>query len=221
MSSSVGHRRGSDPALLWLSGRPAATAPIRPLAWETPYAAGAALKKAKRQKKKKKKKKERKKKQTWRKDQKSIPLKVVKLCFLRVVGSFEAKLKGPDYFFCLFFFLFTCTCGMWKFPGQGQNLRHCSDNARSLTCCITRNPLTGLCFHENIAVLWRLAGMELAIQTGEHSVVPLRSVPQASLAQLSGFAFNLNTDHSLDLVGYFVLFSIAVPVAYGSFWARD
>ena len=63
--------------------------------------------------------------------------------------------------------------------------------------------------------------MELAIQTGEHSVVPLRSVPQASLAQLSGFAFNLNTDHSLDLVGYFVLFSIAVPVAYGSFWASD
>ena len=32
----------------------AATAPIRPLAWEPPYAMGAALKKAKRQKKKKK-----------------------------------------------------------------------------------------------------------------------------------------------------------------------
>uniref|UniRef100_A0A8D0YNA3 Uncharacterized protein n=1 Tax=Sus scrofa TaxID=9823 RepID=A0A8D0YNA3_PIG len=38
----VGLRRGSDPALLWLWRRPVATAPIRPLAWEPPYAAGAA-----------------------------------------------------------------------------------------------------------------------------------------------------------------------------------
>ena len=35
-----------DPTLLWLWCRPpAATALIRPLAWEPPYAAGAALKK--------------------------------------------------------------------------------------------------------------------------------------------------------------------------------
>ena len=33
--------------LLWLWGRPAAGALIRPLAWEPPYASGAALKKAK------------------------------------------------------------------------------------------------------------------------------------------------------------------------------
>ena len=33
-----------DAALLWLWCRPAATAPIRPLAWEPPYAVGAALK---------------------------------------------------------------------------------------------------------------------------------------------------------------------------------
>ena len=52
----VGRRRGSDPALLWLWHRPAATAPIGPLAWEPPYAAGAAQEMAKRQKKKKKKK---------------------------------------------------------------------------------------------------------------------------------------------------------------------
>ena len=45
MSHDVGHRRGSDPALLWLRRRLAATAPIIPLAWETPYAAGATLKK--------------------------------------------------------------------------------------------------------------------------------------------------------------------------------
>ena len=33
-----------DPALLWLWCRLAATAPIRPLAWELPYAAGVAIK---------------------------------------------------------------------------------------------------------------------------------------------------------------------------------
>ena len=42
MSCGVGCRRGSDPALLWLWRRPVATAPIQPLAWEPPYAAGAA-----------------------------------------------------------------------------------------------------------------------------------------------------------------------------------
>ena len=44
MSCGVGHRCGSDPALLWLWHRPAATAPIRPPAGEPPYAMGAALK---------------------------------------------------------------------------------------------------------------------------------------------------------------------------------
>ena len=39
MSYGVGRRHDSDPALLWLWRRPAATAPIRPLAWESPYAA--------------------------------------------------------------------------------------------------------------------------------------------------------------------------------------
>ena len=48
----------SDPALLWLWRRPVATAPIRPLAWEPPYAEGAALEKEKKTKKKKKRKKE-------------------------------------------------------------------------------------------------------------------------------------------------------------------
>jgi len=53
MSCGVGCRCGSDPELLWLWCRPAATAPIRPLAWELPYAVGAAQEMAKRQKKKK------------------------------------------------------------------------------------------------------------------------------------------------------------------------
>ena len=56
MSCGVGHRRGSDPALLWPWHRLAATAPIRPLAWEILYATGAALEKAKRPRGKKKKK---------------------------------------------------------------------------------------------------------------------------------------------------------------------
>ena len=43
-------RRGSDVALLWLWRRLAATAPIRPLAWEAPYAMGAAQERAKKKK---------------------------------------------------------------------------------------------------------------------------------------------------------------------------
>ena len=44
LSCGVGCRCGSDPALLWLWHRAAAVAPIRPLAWEPPYATDAALK---------------------------------------------------------------------------------------------------------------------------------------------------------------------------------
>ena len=40
-----------DPALLWLWCRLTAVAPIRPLAWEPPYAVGAALKIKKRKRK--------------------------------------------------------------------------------------------------------------------------------------------------------------------------
>ena len=56
MSCGVGHRRGSNPEVLWLWHRLAATAPIRPLAWEPPYASGEPIKKEKRKKEKKKKK---------------------------------------------------------------------------------------------------------------------------------------------------------------------
>ena len=50
MSCGVGHRRGTDPAWLWLWRRPAAIAPTGPLLWEPPYAAGAALKRQERKK---------------------------------------------------------------------------------------------------------------------------------------------------------------------------
>ena len=56
MSCGVGCRHGSDPALLWFWCRLSAIAPFRPLAWEPPYAAGAAQEMGKRQKDKKEKK---------------------------------------------------------------------------------------------------------------------------------------------------------------------
>ena len=52
MSCGEGHRRGSALALLWLWRRPAATALIRYLAWEPPYAADVALEKDKKKKSK-------------------------------------------------------------------------------------------------------------------------------------------------------------------------
>ena len=50
VSCGVGRRRGSDPTLLWLWRRPAATVPIRPLAWKPLYAVEVALEKAKKTK---------------------------------------------------------------------------------------------------------------------------------------------------------------------------
>ena len=50
LSCGVGHRCGSDPALLWPWYRPAAIAPIRPLPWEPSYAAGVDLKRQKKTK---------------------------------------------------------------------------------------------------------------------------------------------------------------------------
>ena len=52
MSCGGGHRRSSDPALLWLWRMPAAVALIQPLAWEPSYAMGVALKSKKKKKKK-------------------------------------------------------------------------------------------------------------------------------------------------------------------------
>ena len=56
MSYGVGHRQGSNPSLLWLWHRPTATTPIGPLAWEPPYAVGAALEKTKKEKKRRRRK---------------------------------------------------------------------------------------------------------------------------------------------------------------------
>ena len=69
MSCGVGRRRGSDPALLWLWCRPLATAPIRPLAWGSPHAAGMAIK-IQKTKGRKKRKKEKERNETKRKERK-------------------------------------------------------------------------------------------------------------------------------------------------------
>ena len=53
MSYGVVCRRGSDPALLWLWRRPMTTTLIRPLAWEPPYAEGAAPEKHQKKRKEK------------------------------------------------------------------------------------------------------------------------------------------------------------------------
>ena len=59
---SCGRRHSSDPELLWLWRRPVAAAPIGPLAWEPPYAAGVDLEKAKRKTNKKKEQQQQKRK---------------------------------------------------------------------------------------------------------------------------------------------------------------
>ena len=112
MSCGVGGRCSLDPVLLWLWCRPVAAAPSGLLAWEPPNVAGVALKKKKGQKTKNKQQK----KSRW------------------------------DTFFS-FFFLFGHTCNIWTFQGQGSNpshsrdLSYCSDNARPLTHCSTRELL--------------------------------------------------------------------------------
>ena len=51
MICGAGCSGGSDLLLLWLWHRTAAVAPVQPLAWELPYAIGAALKSQKKKKK--------------------------------------------------------------------------------------------------------------------------------------------------------------------------
>ena len=50
VSCGIGHRHGSDPTFLWLWCRPAAAAPIQPLAWEFPCVVSVALKRRKKKK---------------------------------------------------------------------------------------------------------------------------------------------------------------------------
>ena len=58
MSCGAGRRCGLDPALLGLWCRPAAATLIQPLAWEPPYAMGAALKRQKKKKREREREKQ-------------------------------------------------------------------------------------------------------------------------------------------------------------------
>ena len=68
------------------------------------------------------------------------------LCMDYLIGFSHAKgtlpLLPPVYFvlFYLMLFYFVHTCGMQTFPGWGSNLRHSSDNSRSLTARPPGNP---------------------------------------------------------------------------------
>ena len=86
MSCGVGCRRSPDLALLWLWCRLAATALIRPLAWEPPYAAGSALEKAKRQQQKQNKTKN---STSWW----HLPRKSALMCLIRHTIS---EVLGPQ-----------------------------------------------------------------------------------------------------------------------------
>ena len=90
MSCGVGHRHGSDPALLWLWCRLVTIALIRSLAWEPPYAIDAALEKTKKTKQNKTKQKQ---KQTNKQNPLSNPLKVS-------VCPYHHGYQGHDLMIC-------------------------------------------------------------------------------------------------------------------------
>ena len=64
------------------------------------------------------------------------------------------------------FIYFGGTLDMWKFPGQGSNPCHsndpssCSDNARSLTHCATRELLSPLYFRDYILLYLQMKRYE-------------------------------------------------------------
>ena len=88
MSCGVGCRPGLDLAVLWLWHRQAATAPIQPLAWESPHAMGAGLKRPQKQKQKSKPSKK------DLQETKRFKLVVLKFWFRNVIFS-KLIFKGP------------------------------------------------------------------------------------------------------------------------------
>ena len=65
MNCGVGHRSGLDLTLLWLWHRPEATALIVPLAWEPPYATGAALERERKKERERQRQRQRKEFPSW------------------------------------------------------------------------------------------------------------------------------------------------------------
>ena len=89
MSCGVGCRHCLDLALMWLWYRLAAAAPIGPLAWEPPYAVGAALKSKKQ------------------KQNKKTPKNKKKICFLKAIlkNSFTPVVLLPTLAYCCSFYI--------------------------------------------------------------------------------------------------------------------
>ena len=90
MSCDVDHRHGSDPELLWVWYRMAATDLIWPLAWELPYAMGVALKR------KEKTKTKTKNQITAMKDKRVNKFIIMKKLFqiYKKIGSYSIKVNG-------------------------------------------------------------------------------------------------------------------------------
>ena len=98
----------------------------------------------------------------------SVVSGIIPLCpyFALILGRLPSLLVfsvpnlPSSLYFILFYFFSGCACGMWKFPSQGLNLCHtshlsrCSDDARSLTHCASRD-LCGFVFRF-IFHLWYL-----------------------------------------------------------------
>ena len=60
------------------------------------------------------------------------------LILLGIATPRTKQIQGTASSFLFFVGGEGCTLGMWKFLGQGSNLRHSSDNPGSLTCWATR-----------------------------------------------------------------------------------
>ena len=104
MSCGVCRQQGSDLRCCGWQCRLAAAAPIQPLAWELPYAAGAALKKKNKKIKKIEGKKEKKKRKP-RDKQLGLPLHSTCLNFSICTNLLISKQQSSTLtFFCLFLF---------------------------------------------------------------------------------------------------------------------
>ena len=101
------------------------------------------------------------------------------------------------------FYFFGCTCSLWKFLGQGSNLSHSRDHARSLTTRLPGNSNT-LCFSfafSSPRETYLICSISSQIDT-------LRSAPF-----FFPFLFFLSFSFCLFLF-------TATPLAYDSSWTR-
>ena len=156
MSCGVDVRRCSDPAWLWLWGRPAATAPIWTLAWELLCAMGAALKikwnvktierrlgrvgqkcvniqlhAASAWSKRILCKSIHRSELNWKS---WLPgsvsyqiLTIITQC-IHLSNNHNVVFTCTSFFF--FFFKLAAPEALWKFPGQGFSYSHCRSNAK-------------------------------------------------------------------------------------------